>query len=93
MGQNALDLPKLVVLQPVRPNGHPLILMNDIGGGGYARIGHILSADLSKVSQVPPGCSIKFKKITLNTAQKNIQKEKQHFRKQFFKMLKIVNMY
>ena len=54
----------------IRPNGEPLILMNDLSGGGYARIGHIISSDLSKTAQLAPGGIIRFKAIDVSKAHK-----------------------
>ena len=52
----------------IRPNGKPIILLNDLGGGGYAKIATILSCDLPGIAQLKPGDRIHFKKITLPEA-------------------------
>ncbi len=63
----------------IRPNGQPLILMNDLSGGGYARIGHIISGDLPKIAQLAPGNGINFKPISLSEAHKIIWENEQKF--------------
>jgi antagonist of KipI len=52
----------------IRPNGEPLILMNDLSGGGYARMGHIISCDMPKAAQLAPGGSIRFKAVDVSKA-------------------------
>jgi biotin-dependent carboxylase-like uncharacterized protein len=54
----------------IRPNGKPIILLNDLGGGGYAKIGHIISTDLPQVAQLKPGDTIKFTLIALPEAHR-----------------------
>ena len=59
----------------VPADGNPIILLNDHGTiGGYPKIGVVISADLDRVSQLPPGRNIKFKEVTLEEAE-NLFKE------------------
>ena len=54
---------------------NPIILLNDHGTiGGYPKIGVVISADLDRVTQLPPGANIKFKEVTLEEAE-NLFKE------------------
>ncbi len=51
----------------VPSNGDPIILMADSQTtGGYATIGTVVTADLWKVAQLPPGGEVSFKKISLD---------------------------
>lgn len=61
----------------VPPDGQPIILMADRQTtGGYPKIGQVASIDLSKVSQLKPGESIRFEKITLEEAQHALLNER-----------------
>ena len=54
----------------VPADGNPIILLNDHGTiGGYPKIGVIISADLDRVTQLPPGTNIKFEEVTLEQAE------------------------
>ena len=56
------------------PNGQPLVLMADHQTtGGYARIGHVISADIPKLAQFEPGERIQFKEITIAEAHKRLR--------------------
>ncbi|MGN8647401.1 biotin-dependent carboxyltransferase family protein [Gracilibacillus sp. HCP3S3_G5_1] len=53
----------------VPPNGLPIILMADgQPTGGYPKIGQVARVDLRKVSQLRPGQSFRFHKITVDEA-------------------------
>lgn len=61
----------------VPPDGQPIILMADRQTtGGYPKIGQVAAIDLPKVSQLKPGESIRFEKISLEEAQRAIVKER-----------------
>ena len=61
----------------VPPDGQPIILMADRQTtGGYPKIGQIASVDLPKVTQLKPGESIRFEKITLEEAQQLLLNER-----------------
>ena len=54
----------------VPPDGNPIILLADRAtAGGYPKIAHVASYDLSKLVQLKPGDSVKFKKIILREAE------------------------
>jgi len=54
-------------------NGQPIILMADRQTtGGYTRIAHVASVDLTLLAQLKPGDRIRFKEITLGKAQELI---------------------
>lgn len=57
--------------------GQPIILMADRQTtGGYAKIGTVCSADLSKLAQLRPGGAIRFELITVEAAQSLLRKRK-----------------
>ena len=66
----------------VPADGKPIIMFSDHGTiGGYPKIAVIISADLDKVAQLPPGSKIKFEEVSLINAEnyfkdhiKNIKK-------------------
>lgn len=52
------------------PDGHPIILLADRQTtGGYPKIAHVISVDLSLVGQMKPGGEICFQEITLEEAE------------------------
>lgn len=54
----------------VPASGQPIILMADRQTtGGYTRIGTVISVDLPKVAQLPPGGKIHFREIGVKEAQ------------------------
>ncbi|WP_244535702.1 biotin-dependent carboxyltransferase family protein [Lentibacillus halodurans] len=69
----------------VPSNGQPIILMADRQTtGGYTRIATVISVDIPKVAQLPPGGKIYFKPVNVNQAQNlSIQEEK------FFRVLEM----
>jgi len=51
-------------------DGQPIILMADRQtSGGYARIGNVITADLTLLAQMRPGDIIHFKEATFEIAQ------------------------
>jgi antagonist of KipI len=69
----------------VPASGHPIVLLADHQTtGGYPRIAQVISADYSKLAQVPPGQTIQFQEVSLEEAQylylkqeRNLEKLKQ----------------
>jgi antagonist of KipI len=56
------------------PNGLPLVLMADHQTtGGYPRIGHVISADISKLAQFEPGETIQFKEVSITEAHRRLR--------------------
>jgi len=54
----------------VPADGNPIILLSDHGTiGGYPKIAAVISADLDKVGQFPPGSKINFKEVSLEEAE------------------------
>ena len=54
----------------VPADGKPIIMLSDHGTiGGYPKIAVIISADLDKVAQLPPGSKIKFEEVSLINAE------------------------
>lgn len=63
----------------VPAGGEPIILMADRQTtGGYARIAHVISIDLSQVAQMVPGDTIRFKAVTVEEAQR-LYRERERF--------------
>ena len=62
-------------------DGNPIILMSDSQStGGYPIIGNICYVDISKITQIKPNKSIKFKMITLNESNRIIEYERKKFK-------------
>ncbi len=54
----------------VTSSGQPILMMADCQTvGGYAKIGHVISADLPIAAQLRPGARIRFKEVLLPEAQ------------------------
>ena len=54
----------------VPADGNPIIMLSDHGTiGGYPKIATVISADLDKLAQLPPGSKIKFKEVNLTDAE------------------------
>jgi biotin-dependent carboxylase-like uncharacterized protein len=51
-------------------NGQPIVLMPDRGtSGGYPKIATVISADLSRLAQIPAGRGFRFRAVTVAEAQ------------------------
>jgi biotin-dependent carboxylase-like uncharacterized protein len=68
-------MPKSIISEPTMPGGvqippdeQPIILMVEQTVGGYTKIVTVISVDLPKVAQATPGDSIRFEKVSLETA-------------------------
>lgn len=58
----------------VPADGNPIILMADRQTtGGYPKIAEVITADLPLVSQLKPGDSIRFKKVSVEEAQRQLR--------------------
>jgi len=65
----------------VPSSGEPIILMADSQTtGGYATIGTIITADLWKVAQLPPGGKVSFKRVSLAEAKEKLEEQEALFR-------------
>ncbi|MVO98922.1 biotin-dependent carboxyltransferase family protein [Paenibacillus lutrae] len=66
----------------VPPDGQPIVLGADSQTtGGYPRIGHVISADLPILAQLPPGASVRFSEVTLEEAHAAITREETDLRR------------
>jgi len=58
-------------------DGMPIILMADSQTtGGYPKIGHVTSTDMSLLAQSLPGMSFRFRQVSLHSAQSQAQKRR-----------------
>lgn len=71
----AEGMPKSIISEPTMPGGvqipadeQPIILLVEQTVGGYTKIVTVISTDLPKVAQATPGDTIRFEKVTLETA-------------------------
>ena len=56
-------------------NGAPIVLMPDRGtSGGYPKIATVISADLGRFAQIPPGKALRFKSVSIAEAQGEARK-------------------
>lgn len=73
----------------IPPDGNPIILLADRAtAGGYPKIAHVASYDISKLVQLKPLDKVSFKKITLKDAEKLYLK-----RERYIKKLKVMFKY
>ncbi|MBI4298194.1 MAG: biotin-dependent carboxyltransferase [Chloroflexi bacterium] len=57
-------------------DGRPIILLADRGTtGGYAKIGTVISSDISKLAQAMPGDAVTFKKVTVEEAYSILRRQ------------------
>lgn len=82
------EMPKSIISEPSVPggvqvpaDGQPIILLVEQTVGGYTKIATVISTDLSRVAQATPGDTIRFEKVTLETAH-TIYRERQRFMKE-----------
>ncbi len=69
--ESTIVLPGTIQLPP---NGEPIVLLADAQTlGGYPQIGHVITADLPKLAQCPPGSMIRFVVVTLDEAHRQLQ--------------------
>jgi len=71
----AEGMPKSIISEPTMSGGvqipadeQPIILLVEQTVGGYTKIVTVISTDLPKVAQATPGDTIRFEKVTLETA-------------------------
>jgi biotin-dependent carboxylase-like uncharacterized protein len=82
------EMPKSIISEPSVPggvqvpaDGQPIILLVEQTVGGYTKIATVISTDLSRVAQATPGDTIRFEKVTLETAH-TIYRERQRLMKE-----------
>jgi biotin-dependent carboxylase-like uncharacterized protein len=75
-------MPKSIISEPTMPGGvqippdeQPIILMVEQSVGGYTKIVTVISVDISKVAQVTPGDTIRFERVSLETAHAIYQEQ------------------
>lgn len=75
-------MPKSIISEPTMPGGvqipadeQPIILMVEQTVGGYTKIVTVISVDLPKVAQATPGDTIRFERISLETAHALYQEQ------------------
>lgn len=57
----------------VPPDGNPILLMADCQTtGGYPRIAQVITAHLPLVAQMKPGCTLRFREVSLREAQEQL---------------------
>ncbi len=68
-------MPKSIISEPTMPGGvqipadeQPIILMVEQTVGGYTKIVTVISVDLPRVAQATPGDTIRFERVSLETA-------------------------
>lgn len=74
----------------IPPDGNPIILLADRQtAGGYPKIAHVAFVDIPKIVQLKPNSKLKFKKITLEEAEK-LYFEKEKYISDIKKAIKLV---
>jgi antagonist of KipI len=64
----------------VPPNGQPILLLGDCQTiGGYPKIAHVITVDLSVAAQLWPGDTIRFREVSLAEAQSLSRQREQDF--------------
>ncbi|MFL0798501.1 MAG: biotin-dependent carboxyltransferase family protein [Cellvibrionaceae bacterium] len=69
----------------VPADGQPIVLLQDRQTiGGYPKLGTVISSDLAKLSQLTPGCTVNFRPVTVETAQRiNTEENQKHIDLEF----------
>lgn len=75
-------MPKSIISEPTMPGGvqipadeQPIILMVEQTVGGYTKIVTVISVDLPRVAQATPGDTIRFERVSLETAHALYQEQ------------------
>jgi antagonist of KipI len=64
----------------VPPNGKPILLLGDCQTiGGYPRIAHVITVDLSNAAQLWPGDQVRFYEVSLGEAQELLCEREKDF--------------
>lgn len=64
----------------VPPDGQPIVLLNDRQTiGGYPKLGAMLSLDVARLTQKPPGTDVRFEAISQDEAVNHLQRARQFF--------------
>lgn len=66
----------------VPANGQPILLVADCATtGGYAKISHVISADLPIVAQWRPGDRVRFEMTTIEVAERSLRERESEFQR------------
>jgi antagonist of KipI len=64
----------------VPPNGKPILLLGDCQTiGGYPKIGHVITVDLSLAAQLRPGDRVRFREVSLAEAHRFLFQRERDF--------------
>jgi antagonist of KipI len=56
-------------------DGKPMIILNELVTGGYAKIATIISTDLPKVAQLKPGDRVRFETLSIEAAHRLLREQ------------------
>jgi allophanate hydrolase subunit 2 len=56
-------------------DGKPMIILNELVTGGYAKVATIISIDLPKVAQLKPGDRVRFDPISIEEAHRLLREQ------------------
>ncbi|MBM3864936.1 MAG: 5-oxoprolinase subunit PxpB [Verrucomicrobia bacterium] len=63
------------------PDGRPIVLLADAQTlGGYARLGHVISADLPRLGQLRPGDQLRFREVGIEEARVRVAARERRLR-------------
>ncbi len=76
----------------VPANGQPILLMADCATtGGYAKIAHVISADLPIVAQLRPGEKLRFEMTTMEVAEQSLRERDAEFERRRLAVASLLN--
>lgn len=67
--ENLLSIPVTAGNIQLPPNGQPIVLFREQTIGGYPIIATVLSCDLWRLAQAPPGAKVRFARLSLEEGQ------------------------
>ncbi len=61
-------------------SGDPILLLGDCQTiGGYAKLAHVITVDLSRAAQLRPGDSVRFRRVSMGEAQAELSQRTRDF--------------
>ena len=64
----------------VPPDGHPILLLNDCQTvGGYPKLAHVITCDMTRAAQLVPGEEVRFSEISLGAAHEVLYQRERDF--------------
>lgn len=64
----------------VPPDGHPILLLNDCQTvGGYPKLAHVITCDMSRAAQLAPDEEVRFSEISLGAAHELLYRRERDF--------------